>query len=186
MRITATVDKAQAAAALKKAEGVRSVLVPAFVAALNRWLRETTKKIRDEKLTGQVLNVRTGTLRRSIIFTPAKESGGLITGQLQAGVGNKALVYARIHELGGTIPAHDIRPKNKLALRFANPRTGARYTKAGKLARRQVEGAVIFAKIVHMPAVYIPARPYMRPTAEENRPRLVNLIEQQIEKYAGN
>lgn len=157
MRVTTVVKNAREA--LEKAEGVRSVLIPAFTAALNRWMGETTNHIKQNKLTGQVLNVQTGNLRRSIIFNPAKESGGRITGSLQAGVGNKALVYARIHELGGII-----RPVRANYLRF-----------------KTADGAWHAVKQVVMPA-----RPYMRPGVEEMRPRLTELLQERIEAYARN
>jgi len=54
------------------------------------------------------------------------------------------VVYAAIHEFGGTIPARKIVPKNKQALRF------------------QIGDRVIFAKSVNMPAVQMPERGMFR------------------------
>ncbi len=58
------------------------------------------------------------------------------------------LVYAAIHEYGGII-----RPKVKQFLRFV------------------IDGRVIFAK-----AVQIPARPYLRPGYKENKQNVINEI----------
>jgi phage gpG-like protein len=54
-------------------------------------------KVRDEKLSGEVLKNRTGTLRRSIIER-VEDNGNTITG-----IVGTNLSYARIHEFGGTI-----------------------------------------------------------------------------------
>ena len=58
---------------------------------------ELLRLVRQNKLSGQVLNVRTGTLRRAI-NQQVDASADIITGR----VGVK-LVYAGIHEYGGTI-----------------------------------------------------------------------------------
>ena len=61
--------------------------------------------------------VRTGHLRRSITHE--------IRGKGRARVGT-AVNYARIQEVGGTIPPHEIRPKRKKALSFDWPKGGGR------------------------------------------------------------
>ena len=81
------------------------------------------------------LGVRTGRLRRSLRPSQARVVGSYVLSSIGTNV-----EYAGIHEFGGTIPAHDIRPKKGKALRF------------------MVGGAVIFASRVHMPAVTMPRR----------------------------
>lgn len=54
-------------------------------------------KVKAEKLSGQVLNVRTGRLRRSI-HSEINESPGRISGIVGTNV-----VYARAHEYGGAV-----------------------------------------------------------------------------------
>ena len=51
--------------------------------------------VKDEKLSGQVLHVRTGTLRRSINFQPSEDTSGIY-----GSVGTN-VEYAAIHEYGG-------------------------------------------------------------------------------------
>lgn len=56
--------------------------------------------IKAEKLSGQVLNVRTGNLRRNINHR-ITETGSTITGTVGTNV-----EYARLHEYGGTVKEH--------------------------------------------------------------------------------
>jgi phage virion morphogenesis protein len=79
--------------------------------------------------TSPVLTDR-GTLRRSINFN-AFSDGSVIIGS--------NLVYARIHQEGGRTKAHDIKPRNKRALRFLG----------------------IYRKLVRHPGSDIPARPFL-------------------------
>ena len=58
---------------------------------------QLTAKVKADKLSGQVLNVRTGRLRRSI-HPEVIESPGRITGIVGTNV-----VYAGRHEFGGTV-----------------------------------------------------------------------------------
>jgi phage gpG-like protein len=71
-----------------------------------------------------------GTLRRSINFE-AFSDGSVIIGS--------NLVYAGIHQEGGKTKAHDIKPRNKKALKFLG----------------------IYRKLVHHPGSDIPARPFL-------------------------
>jgi phage gpG-like protein len=95
--------------------------------------------IRD-KLSGQVLNQKSGALARSIqqMVTATDET---VTGEVFSAGDVK---YARIHEYGGTTPAHDIIPTKANALAFA------------------IGGKQIFAKIVHHPGSKMPERSFLR------------------------
>jgi phage gpG-like protein len=97
-----------------------------------------------QKLTGGVLNTKSGALARSIGLTiddtPAGVSVRIATADVR---------YAAIHEFGGTIPAHQIMPDKARALAFV---TG------GKQA---------FAARVQIPAVTMPERSYMRSSLAE-------------------
>jgi len=85
------------------------------------------------------LRVQSNRLRQS-----AWASEPVIRGQtVESAIGDN-VVYAAIHEFGGTIPARKIVPKNKQALRF------------------QIGDRVIFAKSVNMPAVQMPERGMFR------------------------
>lgn len=68
-----------------------------------------------------------------------------LTGQVQSNrvtLGTNML-YARIHQFGGTIQIPELRPRNKKALRF------------------MIGGREVFARRVRAHAVHIPARPFL-------------------------
>lgn len=117
---------------------------------------ELQRKVQSEKLTGQVLKVRTGTLRSSI-NTRVAEGGDAIT----ASVGT-AVSYARIHEYGGTIPAHPVATKNARA--FAFPWKGEQR----------------FFKRVEIPAVKMPERSFLRSALREMTPRVEEGLRQAV------
>lgn len=95
--------------------------------------------IRD-KLSGQVLAVRSGALRRSIqqVVSVAEPT---VTGRVFSSGDVK---YAGIQEYGGRTSPHDIFPKKAEALAFV------------------MGGKTVFAKVVHHPGSQIPARSFMR------------------------
>jgi phage gpG-like protein len=99
----------------------------------------------DEKLSGQVLNQRSGNLKNSG-FTEVQDDGNQITGFVGYGM---TVPYARIHELGGQInvPAVD-----------------------GKLMVFERAGAMVFATKHRAFTVEMPARPYLQPSLEEKLP----------------
>ncbi len=74
------------------------------------------------------------------IYQRVEVRGSRITGYLASN-----LVYARIHELGGTTRPHVIRPRRAKALAF------------------QMGGRQVFARAVNHPGSRIPARPYLSP-----------------------
>ena len=109
--------------------------------------------VQKRKLSGQVLRVRTGRLRSSITSRVEKQDKEII-GRIGTNV-----IYGRLWEKGGTIPAHEIRPKRAQALHF--------YTKGG---------GEVFCKVVHQPARTVKARPFLRPALEENRQRILGML----------
>lgn len=96
--------------------------------------------IQRDKLSGQVLNVVTGALRRSIHNTVTEDKYS-VTGRVMSSGDVK---YARIHEFGGKTRAHDIYPRKADALSF------------------MMGGRRVFAKVVHHPGSQIPERSFMR------------------------
>lgn len=68
--------------------------------AVTRLAVQLQRHVMQDKLTGQVLQVRTGTLRRSINQRVTQQADST-TGQVGTNV-----VYARIHEYGGTVVRH--------------------------------------------------------------------------------
>jgi len=96
----------------------------------------------EDKLSGQVLHVRSGTLRRSITYTVDE------TGQGVVGTVGTNLAYARIHEYGGTINVPEIRPVRAKALHFNG----------------------IFAMRARAHVVVIPERSYLRSALADREP----------------
>ena len=96
--------------------------------------------IKEDKLSGQVLNVRSGALRRSIFSTVDQSADSVV-----ATVGSSSDVkYGRAHEYGATIHIPEIVPTKAQALHFA------------------VGGKDIFAKRVRAHDVTLPERSFMR------------------------
>jgi phage gpG-like protein len=99
-----------------------------------------TAHVVDDKLSGQVLAVKSGLLRASIA-SQVEVDGDVVRARVFVGPGVK---YAAIQEFGGRTAAHDIVPDKARALSFV----------AG--------GARIFARIVHHPGSTLPERSYLR------------------------
>ena len=98
------------------------------------------KHVTDDKLSGQVLNARSGALRASIAAEVDDQAGQIIARVFSSG----DVKYAAIQEYGGRTAPHDIVPDKAKALAFL------------------VHGAPVFAKVVHHPGSQIPARSYLR------------------------
>lgn len=127
----------------------------ALMARIQRWpaavhdmlLRKITSltlrlqtHVKADKLSGQVLNRRTGALSRSIV-QQVLDQGLVIYGRVFSSGDVK---YAAIHEFGGKTRAHDIFPKKADALSF------------------MMGGRRVFAKVVHHPGSQMPERSFMR------------------------
>ena len=98
-----------------------------------------------QKLSGDLLNPKSGALAGSIGVTIADETAGI---SVRIGV-SADVKYAAIHEFGGTIPAHEVLPDKAKALAFL------------------VGGKQTFAARVLMPTVTMPERSYMRSSLAE-------------------
>ncbi len=116
---------------------------------LDAWGTELAGYIKAAKLSGQVLNRRTGLLSGSVHPLLEESEQGIVGGS-GAGAG---VPYARIHEFGGTIPAHEVVARNAQALAFT------------------VDGVLRFAKRVQIPDVEMPERSYMRSSFAEKSPQ---------------
>lgn len=129
------------------------------IATLDRLVPKATQGIRvavtantvrmlgyvQRRLSGEVLNVRTGRLRRAA-FDRIEDGGSAVSGVVAM---SSDVPYARIHEFGGRIQIPEIVPVKANALRF------------------EYGGRVIFAKRTKAHPVDIPERPYMRPSLKE-------------------
>lgn len=96
--------------------------------------------IADDKLSGQVLQAKTGALRASIGADVTIDADRIAARVFSAG----DLKYARIQEYGGRTPAHEILPMKAKVLAFI----------AG--------GGTVFARRVQHPGSTIPAHSYLR------------------------
>lgn len=117
--------------------------------SLDAWAVELAGYIKINKLSGDPLNRRSGRLSSSVHPVTA-QSADSVSGGAGGGAG---VPYARIHEYGGVIPAHQVVVKNAQALSFT------------------VDGVRRFAKSVQIPDVTMPERSYMRSGFEEEAPR---------------
>jgi hypothetical protein len=114
-------------------------------------------KIKSEKLSGQVLQRRSGILSGSVRAIPAALEGTNIVGGVTAGGG--AAMYASVQEYGGT-HAYPVFAVKARALAFL------------------MDGKQVFAKrVMHPP---LPARSYMRSSLEENSAKIKSELQQSI------
>jgi len=99
----------------------------------------------EQKLSGEVLQMKSGALAGSIGVTIEETSGGVAV-RLATSADVK---YAAIHEFGGVIPPQQIVPDKAKALAFL------------------VGGKQAFAARVNLPAIAMPERSYMRTSLAE-------------------
>lgn len=119
---------------------------------LRKAVRASTLKVlaRSKQLvSGQVLKVQTGLLRRSI-NDQYEEAESLIKGTV--GTNKRTVPYAAIHEFGGTTKPHVIEAKRAEVLRF------------------QVGGETVFRRKVNHPGSVMPERSYLRRALRELAP----------------
>jgi phage gpG-like protein len=98
-----------------------------------------------QKLSGDVLNTRSGALARAIVATIDQSSADVSVRIAASG----DVKYAAIHECGGTVPPHQIVPDKARALAFL------------------VGGKQAFAARVNLPAIAMPERSYLRSSLAE-------------------
>ena len=125
---------------LQKLDAMPSSVQAMLVRKVTKLAINLRDHVKSDKLEGQVLNHKSGALSRSI-QDEVDENDLAVYGRVFSAGDVK---YARIHEYGGTIPAHDIVPNKAEALAF------------------MIGGKQVFAKIVHMPAVNMPERSFLR------------------------
>jgi phage gpG-like protein len=108
-------------------------------------------RVRDEKLSGQALETKSGALRNSISAEINVEGGALT-----ATVGSFGDVkYAAIQEYGGRTSAHEILPDKAQALAFL------------------VGGGLRFARRVEHPGSTLAPRAYLQSSLDESRDEIV-------------
>lgn len=131
----------------------------AIVASLSRSMLVLQSHIVSDKLSGQVLHHRTGTLIASIRLDPAQPEIGAdkITAGV-SGAGGTAW-YGKIHEYG-TENSYEIVPRTKKALAFV------------------MDGVqVIVKRVIHPP---FPERSFMRSSFEDLRQTIINGVQSAV------
>lgn len=121
--------------------------------------RELASVVVNEKLTGAILQRRSGNLADSVEVVPAENDGSRITGYVQAG--GSSAIYAKFQERG-TTSWYDIFPVNKKSLAF------------------EIQGKFVFARKVHHPP--IEERSFLRSTEEEMRPEMLDRLRSAIDE----
>lgn len=174
-------DKAVAAAIRGRATQLRAEMTE----TLDALMLELLARIQ-EKLSGDVLQQRTGTLIGSITKQPTVQQGNRIIGSV-TGAGKPA-EYGIVQERGGT-HTFEILPVNKQALAFfpsgaagegavgrglfhqAGSLRGT--LKAGKGAQFAALGGVVVKKVIHPP---LPKRSFMGSSLDEMRSEITARI----------
>lgn len=118
-------------------------------------------RIQKTKLSGQLLNVVTGALRRSIT-DKVREDIHSVTGEVFSAGDVK---YAAIHEFGGKTKAHVIEPRKAEALAF------------------MVGNKQVFARRVNHPGSVIREKAFMRGTLAEMSSTIVREMKEAV--FAG-
>ncbi len=140
---------------LKEADARLTAYPAALTAALSAKAAELAAALADmvknDKLSGAVLNTRSGALRDSIAASVSTDADGVL-----ASVGSEGDVkYAAIQEYGGKTSAHEILPVKAEALAFV------------------IGGAQVFARRVEHPGSLIPERSYLRSSLDDMRDEIV-------------
>jgi phage gpG-like protein len=112
--------------------------------------------IKSDKLSGQVLNVRTGNLRRNI-NQRVTETGDSITGVVGTNV-----EYARLHEYGGTVKEH----LRTITMAWGRPLKAP--------------------KTIKVPAYTVPARSFLRSALRDRRSIIEGRIAAALHQAVGS
>ena len=112
-----------------------------------------------EKLSGEVLNPRSGALRRSIVETGIVVGPGSITDSVAS---DGSVPYARIQEYGGRMGIPEIVPGAAKALAF------------------EYGGRLVFARHTAAHVVDVPERSFLRSSLAEQRSSLIEDIREAV------
>lgn len=135
------------------------LIIERLMVKLNLLMYKLQAHIVGDKLSGQVLNARSGTLRGSISVNEATVSGETLSASVEGGGG--PAFYGRFHEYGTSSP-YEIVPVNKRALAF------------------EMGGKTVFAKRVMHPAIQ--ERSFMRTAFEDIKPEIMPTLQAGIEE----
>jgi hypothetical protein len=141
---------------------------PQWISALTKRMylvmRKLANYIQAEKLSGQVLHVRTGNLRRGLGSTPHAElDGSTVVGIV--GIPREAW-YGKVHELGAHIPAVD---GQLMVFRAPNP----------GISKRTLTNKVFTTK--HR-AFELPERSFLRVSLMEKQTDIFNYLDEALKQ----
>jgi phage gpG-like protein len=165
--LSVNVDTERAIARLK---GVDSAMRAALLRVITRLSIEVQAKVKSEKLTGQVLHVRTGTLRRSINRQVIEDGESVF-----ARVGTN-VKYAHIHEYGFVgeelVREHVRRSQRQMAMaKFRTNKLGERIEVKGSYKKAGGgEGEILVRQ--HVRQMVMPERSFLRSTLAEMTPKI--------------
>jgi len=153
MNLTASI---RAEAFLARLSGSSDALAAEMRRVLNKLSIEAQAAVKSQKLSGQVLHVRSGTLRRSINRKVFEDATGFFA---QVGTNVK---YAAAHEYGFSGSVSVKSHVRKIRSKAAKP------TKSGK-GKESVRQVVVRE---HSRFVHLPERSFLRSTVKEMFPRI--------------
>jgi len=159
MQVTFEIDDSKLEARLS---GMTARIQTALAQKLTALALKLENHIKADKLSGQVLNVRTGALRRSI-FTTVETAPNEVTATVAS---SSDVPYGRIHEFGGAIDIPEITPVKAQALHFV------------------INGKDVFAKRVRAHTVHMPERSFMRSALADMEAEIRNGIKEAVEQGA--
>ncbi len=143
---------------LEDASGRLEAYPAALAAALDAKAAELAAAlvdlIQNDKLSGAVLNLRSGALRDSIVASISADADGVVASVHSTG----DVKYAAIQEYGGKTSAHEILPVKAQALAFV------------------IDGAQHFARRVEHPGSLIPKRSYLRSSLDDMRDDILGAL----------
>lgn len=127
--------------------------------------------VKADKLSGQVLHVRTGTLRRSI-NQEVQQSGSVIKGIVGTNV-----KYARIHEYGfaGEMTVKEHLRRRKETILADIKQYGAEIGKLSGLRNIHSTGEM-FTVRAHMRHVNLPERSFLRSALKDFEPKIIQQL----------
>ena len=140
---------------LEEADARLTAYPAALTAALSAKAAELAAALADmvknNKLSGAVLNTLSGALRNSIAASVSADADSMVASVASEG----DVKYAAIQEYGGKTSAHEILPVKAEALAFV------------------MGGAQLFARRVEHPGSLIPERSYLRSSLDDMRGEIV-------------
>jgi phage gpG-like protein len=143
-------------------KGTTSRVKRALLTEQRRIAIDLQRYIKEQKLSGEVLKNRTGTLRRSINQRVDETPDAVIA---LVGVGAEASKYAAIHEFGGTIHVPEVSGKLMVF-----PASGAKPSFLKKKGNKAYEFKDLVFTMSHKAFnVEMPERSFMRSSLAENK-----------------